>query len=351
MLQVETEENALDLRALCCALWRGKGWIIGGALLLALFALAYSLLARQVWSATAVTDRPGITQLGNYYSQQQFINDMTARRDEDGNAPPQNIADEVYKEFVLQLSSWDTRRDFWLQSHYYQQLKTGNAGDDARTLDRLISNIQYQPADPDKGIADSVRLMADNGGAANQLLRDYVAFANQRATDNLRQALDGAWQARRMQLHSEVQRQQAVAKAVYERELYNLKQALAIARQQNLQRMQTTTLPDQVPDSELFLLGVPLLQSRVENLQAIGPRFGLSYDQNQALLATLTAGPQLDKTFSSWRYLRTPEEPVSRDSPRRGYLIAMWGVVGALIGAGVALARRSKLRRETEDIL
>ncbi|SFN51567.1 lipopolysaccharide biosynthesis protein WzzE [Izhakiella capsodis] len=343
MRQVETEENVLDLRALCCALWRGKGWIIGGALILALAALIYSLLARQIWSATAVTDRPGMTLLGNYYVQQQFINDMANRRDKDGSSPPQNIVDDVYKEFILQLSSWDTRRDFWLQSRYYQQQKTGNANDDGQILDRLISNIQYQPADPAKGIADSVRLMADSSRAANQLLRSYIAFANQRATDNLRRTLNGAWQARRMQLQSEVQRQQAVAKAIYERELYNVGQALAIARKQDLQLMQTTTLPDQVPDSEMFLLGVPLLQSRMENLQAIGPRYGLSYDQNQALLATLNAGPQLDKTFSCWRYLRTPEDPVNRDSPRRNYLIAMWGVVGALIGAGVALARRRKI--------
>ncbi|MDI5050453.1 hypothetical protein MJM12_28330, partial [Salmonella enterica subsp. enterica serovar Montevideo] len=28
------------------------------------------------------------------------------------------------------------------------------------------------------------------------------------------------------------------------------------------------------------------------------------------------------------------------DSPRRAFLMIMWGIVGALIGAGVALTRR-----------
>jgi lipopolysaccharide biosynthesis protein WzzE len=29
--------------------------------------------------------------------------------------------DEAYKEFVMQLASWDTRRDFWSQTDYYKQ--------------------------------------------------------------------------------------------------------------------------------------------------------------------------------------------------------------------------------------
>lgn len=46
-------ENELDIRGLCCALWRGKFWIAGVALAFALMALGYSYLARQEWSATA----------------------------------------------------------------------------------------------------------------------------------------------------------------------------------------------------------------------------------------------------------------------------------------------------------
>ncbi|PIJ50767.1 polysaccharide chain length modulation protein [Erwinia sp. OLTSP20] len=350
MLHVETEENSLDLRTLCCALWRGKGWIIGGALLLAIVALIYSLLARQVWSATAVTERPAITQLGNYFARQQFINDLSPGGNADHHLPAQDIADEVYSEFIAQLASWDTRRDFWLQSAYYQRLKTNKAADDARMLDRLISNIQYQPADPAKNQADSIKLMAENSHDASQLLRDYIEFANQRASTTLREGLNAAWQARRMQLQSEVERQRAVASALYQRELANVKQALVIARKQNINKMQTTSPPDQLADSALFLLGAPLLQARLDTLQAIGPHYELSYDQNQALLATLAAGPQLNKTFSCWRYLRTPEVPVSRDSPRQGYLMAVWGVVGALTGAGIALARRRKPAAHTKDI-
>lgn len=333
------DENELDLRGLCRALWQGKGWIVGGALLLALLALGYAQMATQVWSATAITDRAGVDALGGYYNQQQLVNNLSSDHQLNA-APAPALTDDVYKEFVLQLSAWDTRRDFWLQSPYYQQRKTGEAQADGVLLDRLISNIQYQPADALKGINDSVRLLTETAADASTLLQQYVAFANQRAVAHLNQSLAGSWNARRIELQAQVDRQQTAASAVYQRRLHSVQQALKIAQQQGVEQQRTSTPPEQVPEDELFLLGSKLLQARLDNLQATGPGYDLSYDQNQAMLGTLSGGPTLEKTFNCWRYLRTPEQPVKRDSPRQLFLMAMWGVVGAMIGAGVALARR-----------
>jgi lipopolysaccharide biosynthesis protein WzzE len=102
----------------------------------------------------------------------------------------------------------------------------------------------------------------------------------------------------------------------------------------------TDATPDRLPDSEMFLLGTPMLQAKLKLLQASGPSFDIDYDQNKAMLATLNVGPVLNAKFQTYRYLRTPEEPVKRDSPRRVFLAIMWGVVGGFIGAGVALVRR-----------
>ena len=42
------------------------------------------------------------------------------------------------------------------------------------------------------------------------------------------------------------------------------------------------------------------------------------------MLATLNVGPTLDEKFQTYRYLRTPEEPVKRDSPRRVFWLILW---------------------------
>ena len=332
-------ENELDIRGLFRALWSGKHWIIGCAVLFAAVVLIYTFFARQEWSTTAITDRPTVNMLGCYYSQQQFLRNLDVKVNPTTATPP-SVMDEVYKEFVMQLASWDTRRDFWLQTDYYKQRQSGNSRADAAMLDDLINDIQFIPGDPLKSVNDSIKLTAETAPDANNLLRQYVAFASQRAAGHLNDELKGAWAARTVQMKAQVKRQEEVASEIYNRRVQSVEQALKIAQQHNISRSETDVPAEQLPASELFLLGRPMLQARLENLQAVGPEYDLDYDQNRAMLNTLNVGPTLDPRFQTYRYLRTPEEPVKRDSPRRVFLMIMWGIVGALIGAGVALARR-----------
>ncbi|MCU6662892.1 ECA polysaccharide chain length modulation protein [Silvania hatchlandensis] len=339
---VVVTENELDVRGLFRVLWAGKFWIAGVALGFALLALAYTFFARQEWSATAITDRPTVNMLGGFYSQQQFLRNLDVKANLTPTDLP-SVMDESYKEFVMQLASWDTRRDFWNQTDYFKQRRVGNSKEDAALLDELINNIQFMAGDPLRNINDSVKLIAETAPDANNLLRQYVAFASQRAASHLNDELKGAWSARTIQMKAQVKRQEEVAKAIFTRRIHTIEQALKVAEKSNISRSETDVPADELPDSEMFLLGRPMLQARLENLQAVGPDFDLDYDQNRAMLTTLNVGPTLDPRFQTYRYLRTPEEPVKRDSPRRAFLMIMWGIVGALIGAGVALTRRRKI--------
>ncbi|HCW48142.1 MAG: ECA polysaccharide chain length modulation protein [Mixta calida] len=339
----DSVDNELDIRGLFCTLWRGKRWIIGLALLGMLLAWIYSLLVKQEWSATAITDRPTVNMIGSYYSQQQFLRNLDMRSSAGALTVPQtSVMDDAYQEFIMQLSSWDTRREFWLQTDYYKHRKNGNVRNDAALLDEMIGNIQFTPADSAKNVSDNVRLVAETSVDANNLLRQYIAFASERAARHLNQELSAAWAARTIQLKAQVKRQETVANAVYQRQVRSVEQALKIAQQQGIDQTKTSTPSEQLPDSELFLLGRPMLQARLENLQANGPTYDLDYDQNRAMLDTLNVGPTLDSKFQTYRYLRTPEEPVKRDSPRRAFLMIMWGAIGAIAGAGVALIRRPR---------
>ncbi|WP_058911828.1 ECA polysaccharide chain length modulation protein [Entomohabitans teleogrylli] len=336
-----TADNELDIRGLFHTLWRGKLWIIGLGALFGLGALVYTVFARQEWSATAITDRPAVNMLSGYYSQAQFLRNLDSKINQETPALP-SVMDEAYKEFIMQLSSWDTRRDFWSQTDYYKQRQSGNSKADAALLDELINDIQFSFADPLRNINDNIKLVAETAADANNLLRQYVAFASQRAASHLNEELKGAWAARTIQMKAQVKRQDAVARALFERKVRSVQEALSIAMRNNISRAETDVPAEQLPDSELFMLGRPLLQARLENLQAAGPDYDVDYEQNRAMLATLNVGPTLEPRFQTYRYLRTPEEPVKRDSPRRAFLMVMWGIVGAMVGAGVALVRRPR---------
>lgn len=166
--------------------------------------------------------------------------------------------DEAYKEFVMQLASWDTRREFWLQTDYYKQRMVGNSKADAALLDEMINNIQFIPGDFTRAVNDSVKLIAETAPDANNLLRQYVAFASQRAASHLNDELKGAWAARTIQMKAQVKRQEEVAKAIYDRRMNSIEQALKIAEQHNISRSATDVPAEELPDSEMFLLGRPM---------------------------------------------------------------------------------------------
>ncbi|SUH18837.1 lipopolysaccharide biosynthesis protein [Salmonella enterica subsp. enterica] len=196
-------------------------------------------------------DRPTVNMLGGYYSQQQFLRNLDIKTDPASSDKP-SVMDEAYKEFIMQLASWDTRRDFWLQTDYYKQRMVGNSKADAAMLDELINNIQFTPGDFTRAINDNVKLIAETAPDANNLLRQYVAFASQRAASHLNDELKGAWAARTVQMKAQVKRQEEVAKAIYSRRVNSIEQALKIAEQHNISRSATDVPADELPDSELF---------------------------------------------------------------------------------------------------
>ncbi|REF25753.1 lipopolysaccharide biosynthesis protein WzzE [Xenorhabdus cabanillasii] len=335
-------EHELDIRALCYALWRGKIWIIALAIIFAAVALAASYLMQQKWSATAIVDLPTTNNLGSYYSQQQFLRNLDTHINASPEAQLPTIPDGAYKEFMTQVEAYDTRREFWLHSNYYKQRRDGNSRADAVLLEELINNIQVTRRNEKNVQNEHIKLTAETAIEANRLLREYIAFANHRASTHLNNEIKGAWATRTQSMKALVKRQEMVAKAMYNRELNVLQQSLKVAEKQGIQRNQTNIPLDELPESKMFMLGVPLLQAQIETLQATGPNYSIDYDQNIAMLATLNVGPTLQNIFQTYRYLRTPEEPVNRDSPRRAFMMILWGAIGMLVGAGAALARRSR---------
>ncbi|HCM64547.1 MAG TPA: ECA polysaccharide chain length modulation protein [Morganella sp. (in: Bacteria)] len=335
-------DQELDIRALFVSLWRGKVWIVGIAVVFALVSLGASYFMQQKWNSTAITDYPTVNNLGGYYSQQQFMRNL----DNHLNAAQESavllpIPNEAYQEFITQAASYDTRRDFWLQTDYYKSRMENDAKADAALLDEMINNITLTPRDETKKLVnDTLTLTAESAEESAALLRRYIDFASNRAALNLNDELKGAWATRTQSLKALVKRQKMVAESLYQRETGLLKNALMTAQKQGISRSQTDVPVNELPKSQLFLLGTPMLQARLETLEATGPDFDKDYEQNIAMLSTLNVGPTLDESFRAYRYLRTPDEPIKRDSPRRAFMMIMWGFIGALAGAGVALARR-----------
>lgn len=271
-------ENELDIALLFRRLWRGKILITGMALAGVLLAAGYAHWARQVWSSTAIVDRPQLSQLAVYYDQRKLLTLLEGDNSSALNASA--VCDEVYQEFLLQLSSWDSRRDFWRRSDYFLDKVKAHPDRQARILDRLISDIRFQPADAARGTHDTVVLLADNAAASSRLLSDYVRFASQRAVNVLNSNLREEWQSQ--------------------------------WRANQIRSVKSPAAAD----------------TRTPPASSVSP------------VTPLGAEPRLSEDIRTWRYLRSPEPPVSRESPRLMLLMVLWGVTGAIAGAIIAISRR-----------
>lgn len=97
-------ENELDIRGLFRALWAGKGWIVGGAVLFAAIVLVYTFFARRGVERHGDHRSAYCQYVGGYYSQQQFLRNLDIKADLASVDQP-SAMDEAYKEFIMQLAS------------------------------------------------------------------------------------------------------------------------------------------------------------------------------------------------------------------------------------------------------
>ncbi len=333
-----SNEPELDFRALCRALWHGKYWIAGFTFLFAGMALSIAYLVKQDWVATMVVDKPGVNTLSNYYAQQQFLRNVSKNLGialVDESLP---VVDKAYHEFIMQLGAFDTRRDFWLINDYYKQRQKNDASD-AKLLSTLINSIEFMPHDDKKILYDSLKLTAETAVDAHRLLQQYVEFARQRSVDNLNAETQMLWHECTQWINEQIKWQEAAIWDRHRREIDGIQQAMKAAGCPSAKISAEADMPAEQSSCFTDTAG---LQSRLGLLQATGPDFDSDYSYHQAMLATLVAGPALDASFQTYRYLRAPDRPVESDSPRRSVLFLIWGGIGALTGAGVALMRHQR---------
>lgn len=97
-----------------------------------------------------------------------------------------------------------------------------------------------------------------------------MAFASQRAASHLNDELKGASGRAYYPNEGAGQTSEEVAKAIFSRRVHNIEQALKIAEQRNISRSETDVPADELPDSEMFLLGRPMLQARSKICRPLG---------------------------------------------------------------------------------
>lgn len=331
-------ENTLDIRKLFHLLWNGKLWIIGCAALFAFVAMIYTTLVRQEWASIAIIDTPTVDVLGDYYLQQQWLSSLELTQHQSSDGTPTPAVDNAYNEFKRQFSSYNNRRDFWLQSDYANKFRDKNGEINPVELDILINSIQFIPNVANTINGDTLSLTAESAKEAYKELGAYISFVTERTVEQLNRVVMTERKAKQTALLSSLRQQQNKLS------LFIDTNAQCKEKSQSDINEHEKTVPDTkthsaLSDSDLLPLNKATLNAQqLAMLKTKDIDYVQRYLQDSALYNELIALPEITNTYKPYRYLRSPSEPIKRIKPRRLFLMILWGSIGALCGAGIALA-------------
>lgn len=204
--------ESLDLLDFFKVLGRGLWLILLCTALFGGIAFGATYLIKQEWKAEAYIDPPTTVEIGNYYALfstyklvsgnaiDTSVQDKKALLDNDAQ-----IIEGAYQEMKRQLTSYDTRRQFWLNTDYYKQQLTDDSKKDTDLLETLIVNTRFAEGNQAKKLPARITLQLDNPKQATELLTAFMEVANVAAREALYRDLIVKWQTLFNQTNSAVQ--------------------------------------------------------------------------------------------------------------------------------------------------
>ncbi|EEO03408.1 TPA: LPS O-antigen chain length determinant protein WzzB [Vibrio cholerae] len=344
--------DEIDLKELFSALWQGKWLIIMTTLLFSVTAIGYALNAQEWWSAKATISKP---QLQNITAYQQAVKRYQPLFDvyqEDGTVIVSNTLDRlidpklIFQEFIQTFNANGTKRRFMQTSPTFltlqkQLLTQTNDQDVMQTLyEGWFERIQASAVDKNN---DTFTLSFQSVDKASSLtlLNDYIQFVNQtlnqHLNDDLLSTLATKYGELTQQEKNLLQQAQLRLHVELERTQYALNIADAADIKQPVQNL---------GEQELFAIniGSRALKAKVDALKSIKdlsvfePRLAILQSKlSQFDLETLSA--ETKWSVNGFYYLDQPEQPLTRDKPKRALIVVFGGLLGGMLGVAVVLVR------------
>lgn len=332
--------DEIDLRELVLVLWRQKILILLVAGVFALIGVVYALTAPQQWSATAVIAEPKPEDL---MPMQKVAMQAVALGLKDFPS-----GKSLYQEFVQEFNAYENRRNYLKSSPLFAEFAKVQGLDDKaqrRWLRDWAKLVTAQPVDK-KGEAPGVALTfaAPTAESSLAMLEGYVDYIVKLQQQQLVHRLG---EQRDLQLEDMSTRyvimqddtKRALRQDISETELANrVAKAAGVAAP-----LENYTSQERFPIS----LGSQGLEEKLTLLKSIElERYQPELQVLQAQMARLKRISLEGITFRPFSYLDAPDEPLSRDKPKRPLIVVLATLLGGMLGVGIVLVRHAFRRPE-----
>jgi len=336
----QATSDEIDLRELVLVLWQQKGLILIVTVLFAVVGVVFALTAPQQWSATAVIAEPKPEDL---MPMQKVAMQATALGFE-GFPDGKNL----YQEFVQEFNAYENRRDYLKASPLFVE-QTEKLGLDDRAQRRWLRDwgklVTAQPVDK-KGEEPGVTITfaAPTAETSLVMLEGYVDYIvklqQQQLIHRIGEQLDlqlGGMSVRYSVMQEDTKRalQQEISEVTL---AYKLAKAAGV----------TAPLENYGNQERLSIsLGSKGLEEKLSLLKSLDlDLYQPELRQLQAKLARLKGVSLEGLTFRPFSYLDAPDEPLSRDKPKRPLIVVLATLLGGMLGVGIVLVRHAFRRPE-----
>ncbi|BCK11412.1 Ferric enterobactin transport protein FepE [Vibrio cholerae] len=345
--------DEIDLKELFAALWQGKWLIIIIALLFSVAAIGYALTAQEWWSAKATVSQPQLQGIASYQQAVKRYQPLFDVYQEDGTIIVSNALDSlidpklIFQQFIQTFNANGTKRRFMQTNPTFLTLQKQMLGqtDDPEVMQTLyegwFERIQASAVDKKANDIFTLSFQSVDKASSLTLLNDYIQFVNQTLNQHLNDDLTSTLATKYGELTQQEKNLLQQAQLRLHVELERTQYALNITEAADIKQ------PVQnLGEQELFAIniGSRALKAKVDALKSIKdlsvfePRLAILQSKlSQFDLETLSA--EAKWLVNGFYYLDQPEQPLTRDKPKRALIVVLGGLLGGMLGVAIVLVR------------
>lgn len=354
-------DDEIDLKELFSALWKGKWLIIITTLLFSVAAIGYAFTAQEWWSAKATVSQPQLQGIASYQQAVKRYQPLFDVYQEDGSIIVSETLDllidpeVIFKRFIQEFNANGTKRRFMQTNPTFltlqkQMLDQTNDPEVMQTLyEEWFERINATTVGKNNDTF-TLSVQSVDKTSSLTLLSDYIKFVNQTLNQQLNANLISTLAAKYGELTQQEKNLQQQAQLRLHVELERTQYALNIAEAADIKQ------PVQnLGEQEIFAIniGSRALKAKVDALKSIKdlsvfePRLAILQSKlSQIDLETLSV--EAKWSVNGFYYLDQPEQPLTRDKPKRALIVVLGGLLGGMLGMVMVLVRLA-FRREEEE--
>ncbi|EJL6296749.1 chain-length determining protein [Vibrio cholerae] len=356
-------DDEIDLKELFSALWKGKWLIIITTLLFSVAAIGYALTAQEWWSAKATVSQPQLQGIASYQQAVKRYQPLFDVYQEDGSIIVSETLDllidpeVIFKRFIQEFNANGTKRRFMQTNPTFLTLQKQmlTQAHDPEVMQKLyeewFERIQASAVDKKANDIFTLSFQSVDKSSSLTLLNEYIQFVNQTLNQQLNANLISILTAKYGELTQQEKNLLQQAQLRLHVELERTQYALAIAEAANIKQ------PVQnLGEQEIFAIniGSRALKAKVDALKSIKdlsvfePRLAILQSKlSQFDLETLSS--EAKWSVNGFYYLDQPEQPLTRDKPKRALIVVLGGLLGGMLGVAMVLVRFAFRKEDTED--